>query len=258
MRVWKTALGAGCAGAIVLGGNVGPALAEVETHRINEDLLKPGFPSNTYDPETDTAFYTEDTNATGTVGLSTDFGAPAGFGSSALKLTTADDTGKAQALTGHDLFNESLSAVSHVSYYTYSDSSSEFNQANASLQLQVDTNGLDTAGGFTTLVYEPYNNPADNPVLQDQWQFFNATNGNWWSTRAISCVGGLFTLDPGAGGPPFTTPQTVGLACPGSVILQIGVSIGSNAGANTVATDGLRINITGADDSTWNFEAGPK
>jgi hypothetical protein len=257
MRPWKLCLSAGCVGAVVLGGNVGPALADVEVHKVNEDLLRAGFPPPGHSAE-DTSWFTEDTNSTGTVSLSDEFGAPAGWGTSALKLTTADDTGKAQALTPHDVFNESLLGVNHISYYTYSDSSSEFPQANASIQLQVDTNGLDTSGGFTTLVYEPYNNPADNPVLQDQWQFFNATNGKWWSTRKISCVGGLFEVEPGAGGAPFTTPNAVAVGCPGAVVVQIGVSIGSNAGANIVATDGLRINITGADDASYNFESGPK
>jgi hypothetical protein len=258
MRVWKMCLGAACAGAIVLGGNVGPAMAETEVHRINEDLLKPGFPAPGYDPENDTSFFTQDTNSDGTVTLTDEFGAPSGWGASALKLTTANDVGKAQALTAHDVFNRPLSGVDHVSYYTYSDSSSEFNQANASIQLQIDTNGTSATGGFTTLVYEPYNNPLDNPVLQDQWQFFNATNGNWWSTREISCLGGLFTVSPGGGGPPFTDPAEVALNCPGAVVLQIGVSIGSNSGANVVATDGLRINIQGFDDSSTNFESGPK
>jgi hypothetical protein len=232
-----------------------PAL---ETTVINEDLVKPGFPSNTHDPENDTSWFLEDTNSGGTVALTDEYGAPAGFGDSALKLTTADSTGKAQALTPHDVFNRPLLGVNHVSYDTYSDSSSEFNQANASIQLQVDTNGVDVTGGFTTLVYEPYNNPLDNPVLQDEWQFFNATNGNRWSTRRISCVGGAFVVEPGAGGPPFTRPNAVAVGCPGAVVLQIGVSIGSGSGANVVATDGVRINIVGYDDETWNFESGPK
>jgi hypothetical protein len=258
MRLWKTCVGAGCAGAIVLGGNVGSAMAATEVHRINEDLLKSGFPSPGTDPEEDATVYLEDTNSTGTVTLTDEFGAPTGWGTSALKLTTADNAGKAQALTPHDVFNRPLLGVDHVSYYTYSDSSSEFAQANASIQLQIDTNGLNVDGGFTTLVYEPYNNPLDNPVLKDQWQFFNATNGNWWTTRPISCNLGLFTVAPGAGGPPFTDPAEVASNCPGAVVLQIGVSLGSNAGANVVATDGLRINIQGADDASWNFESGPK
>ncbi len=258
MQGWKKVAGAGCVGAVALGGSVGTASAEVEVHRVNEDLLKSGFPAPGHDPENDDSWFTEDTNSDGTVTLTDEFGAPTGWGTSALKLTTANDVGKARRSrpTTSSTGRSSASTTSATTRTRTARRSST--RSTPPIQLQIDTNGLDTAGGFTTLVYEPYNNPLDNPVLQDQWQLFNATNGNWWSTRAISCNLGLYTLAPGAGGPPFATPNQVALGCPGAVVLQIGVSIGSNSGANVVATDGLRINIQGYDDSSTNFESGPK
>ena len=64
-----------------------------------------------------------------------------------------------------------------------------------------------------------------------------------------------FSVAPGAGGPPFTTPGTVGANCPGATVLEVGVDVGSYNPDYTVAVDGLRLQ-TATDSYTWDF--GPK
>jgi hypothetical protein len=161
------------------------------------------------------------------------------------------------------VYGKALSDVNALDYWTLQSTESEPPSGGVilpALQLQIDTNGLNTAGGFTTLVFEPYQeSPTPTPIVPDTWQFWDATSKQWWSSRAIHCEGGTpdpFDLAAGAGGPPFTTPADVAAACPGAVLLQYGLNIGAggNPGAVTAA-DGLHIGI-GVDSFTYDF--GPK
>ena len=260
----------------VVGLALGPALpaaAATENHRVDNTLLRDGYPPP--DANQDTAFwYREDTRVGGSVTIyrSSDSGAlpgggPPGYGDGALALTTDHRTSaKAQLLTVDDVIGTPLTDVDGLDYWTLQSSDSQPGVTGPivlpSLQLQIDTNGLDTDGGFTTLVFEPYQETPtgpSQPITPDVWQFWDATAKQWWSSRAIHCEGGTpddpFDLAAGAGGPPFTTPAEIAGECPGAVVLGYGVNVGSNNPSAVTATDGLHFSTIN-DDFTWDF--GPK
>jgi len=260
----KMLSGAAFVAALVFGPAI-PAAAASSTVGVGEAQLRDGNPTSA----SDTNWYRESTQSGGAVHIynGSDTGAPStsgptGFGSHALELTTNfQSTSRAQLLTTGHIAGEALSDVNSLSYWTFQDSTSQNAVALPSLQLQVDTNGTSTPGGFTTLVFEPYQETPtgpSQPITPEQWQFWDATGKQWWSTRAIHCEGGTpdpFDLAAGAGGPPFTTPAAVAAACPGAVLLQFGTSLGTGPTNVVTATDGLHIGI-GANDFTWDF--GPK
>jgi hypothetical protein len=273
--------GAAFATALIIGPAL-PALAETSTYQVGEQLLRDGNPEFTADSDEDTLWYRESTRAGGSVDLykGTDAGSeadpgaisasgPPGFGDGALALSTNHQSAsKAQLLSPHRTFNRALADVNSVTYYTYQDAASEPTNPGAkvilpSLQLQIDTNGFSESGGFTTLVFEPYqengSDPPSTPIASETWQQWDATTKKWWSSSAIHCEGGAvdpFDLAAGAGGPPFTTLQEVAANCPDAVIIQFGVNVGAGGQPGAVtATDGLHIGI-GTDSYTWDF--GPK
>ena len=129
-----------------------------------------------------------------------------------------------------------LATVTGLDYWTYNSSTTSPAIADASYQLVIDPDGDPNTANNTTLVYEPYN--QNTTPVQDTWEHWDATNGNWWSSKQITC--GAFSVAPGAGGPPFTTPGTVGANCPGATVLEVGVDVGSYNPDYTVAVDGLR------------------
>jgi hypothetical protein len=255
----------------VVGLALGPALpaaAATNNVGVGEANLRDGNPTTT----DDTNWFRESTGSGGAVDIynGSDAGAPSaggptGFGTHALELTTnSQGTSQAQLLTVGHIFGESLGDVNEVSYYTYQDAASELGSPNValpSLQLQIDTNGLGTSGGFTTLVYEPYQEDPGGPhqpLTTEDWLFWDAFPKRWWSTRDIDCAGGTpdpFHLDGTAGGGAFATLSEVAAGCPDAVLLQFGVNIGSGAPNVITATDGLHIGI-GEDLYTWDF--GPK
>jgi hypothetical protein len=269
-RSWKVFAGALSASAIVLGPAF-PAWAGTFEHQVDGSFLRDGNPPAA--DASDAHWYREDTRVGGAVQVyqSGDPGAlpaPGGdLGDGALALTTDHRTSaKAQLMTLHHVYGTPLADVDGLDYWTLQSSDSQPGVTNPvvlpSLQLQIDTNGVDTAGGFTTLVFEPYQEtPAgpSQPITPDTWQFWDATSKQWWSSRAIHCEGGSpddpFDLAAGAGGPPFTTPATVAGGCPGAVVLGYGVNVGSNNPDAVTATDGLHFSTVN-DDFTWNF--GPK
>jgi hypothetical protein len=115
------------------------------------------------------------------------------------------------------------------------------------------------------LVFEPYwndsatdqdhpSNPSQ-PLTPDTWQPWDATGGNWWSSKNFSCSG--LELTNGAGGPPFYTPAQVATGCPGATVVAIGVNVGSFNPNYIVASDGIHISFLD-DDFTTNFEPGAK
>lgn len=256
MRWWKIALGVGFASALALGPTVA-ATAATNTVRVTESSLRDGYPANP--SSSDNLWYRMDTRVGGGVTLTKDFGAPPGFGDGSLALTTQNtNTAKAQLLTtGNGVRGTALAAVTDLSYWTYQSSTTSPPIADASWQLVVDTDGnLNTTADQTTLVWEAYNgNDTTQPIVPDQWQFWDTTGGQWWSSRAISCNGGAFTLAAGHGGPPFTTPAAVAAGCPGAVVAAIGVNVGSSNPNYTVAVDGVHFE-TLTSSTTWDF--GPK
>jgi hypothetical protein len=186
-----------------------------------------------------------DTRPGGEVRFTDDWGAPPGLGDSSLELRT-DNTTAAKA----DYFTFAhagtpLADVTQLSYWTYQAPVVQPPVAAASYQLQIDVNG-EAAGGFTTLVYEPYWNGT---VLPAQWQQWDVDSGLFWSSRTVA--DGTCALVAGAGGPPLYSLAQVKTLCPNAVVLGIGVNVGTFNPGYTVAVDGVTFN-----DTTYNFEIG--
>lgn len=192
---------------------------------------------------------TDDTRPGGAVNFVVDGSAPSGNG--ALQLTTdATTTAKAQYMHAA---NVPLSSVTELSYYTRQVSSS-FAQGDPSYQLPVCLGGVvgTTCVGFTTLVYEPYENPGlgtpGGVVVPGIWQQWDVDAGQFWSSRTASGGGACTTL-AGGGGPPFYTLAGLQSVCPNAVVVGFGVNIGSNNPSYNVYTDLFNFNGT-----TYDFE----
>lgn len=190
-----------------------------------------------------------DTRPGGAVNFVVDNTAPSGNG--ALQLTTdATTTSKAQYMHAA---NVPLADVTDLSYYTRQISAS-FPQGEPSYQLPVCLGGVTgtTCNGFTTLVYEPYENPGlgtpGGTVIPNVWQKWDVSNGQFWSSRTATGGGACNTV-AGAGGAPFYTLAGLKSVCPNAVVVGFGVNIGSNNPAYNVYTDLFQFN-----DTTYDFE----
>lgn len=186
---------------------------------------------------------TADTRANGHVDYVADADTP--YGDAALSLKTGDATSgtsqdKAQYL--HEA-NVPLSQVTSLSYHTKQVSAS-FVAGLPSYQLLVDVDG--TVGdnqGFTTLVYEPYNNFGNAAVQQNMWQSWDVDAGTFWSSKS---VGGLTA---GGGGAPFYSLSDVLTLNPNARVIGFGVNVGSNNPNWDTRVDGVGFN-----DTTYDFE----
>jgi hypothetical protein len=221
--------------------------------------LRPSFsagPTIVVTPANPHGWSTADTRPGGAVNFVLDGSAPSGIG--ALQLTTdATTTAKAQYL--HDA-NIPLASVNTLSYYTRQVSSPLFPGADPSYQLPVCLGGFTTPTvtnptgcvGFTTFVYEPYENPGlGNPggvVIPNVWQQWNVSGGQFWSSRNAS-DGGTCNVTAGFGGAPFYTLAVLKTTCPSAVVAGFGVNIGSNNPSYDVYTDLFNFNGT-----TYDFE----
>lgn len=187
-------------------------------------------------PNNQMGWSTADTRPGGAVNFVVDKSAPAGKG--ALQLTT-DSTTTAKAQYMHAA-QTPLSAVTSLSYYTKQNSAS-FIGGDPSYQLPVYLDGIDSTG-FTTLVFEPYENGTVTPGA---WQSWDAYSGQWWSSRTATdpntpgC-----SVVAGAGGPPFYTISGLQAACPNAVVIGYGVNVGSNNPSYDVETDLFNFNGT--------------
>ena len=179
---------------------------------------------------------TADTRPGGSVGYVTDATAPAGIG--ALQLTT-DSTNAAKTQYMHAA-DTPLTSVGALSYATKQNSAS-FAQGDPSYQLAVNLTG---SGGFTTLVYEPYWNGT---VTQGSWQTWDVGQGRFWSSKTVTCSNG--TIAAGAGGPPLYTLADVAAACPGAVVVGVGVDVGTYNPSYDVETD-----LVAFAGTTYDFE----
>lgn len=176
---------------------------------------------------------TADTRPGGAVNFVADPTAPGGNG--ALQLTTdATTTAKAQYL--HEA-NTPLSEVTELSYSTKQVSAS-FVGGDPSYQLLVDLNGAATEG-FTTFVFEPYENGVVTPGV---WQTWDVDAGQFWSSRSFS--DGTCTVVAGGGGAPFYTLAGLQASCPDAVVVGFGVNIGSNNPSYNVLADLVDFNGT--------------
>ena len=197
-------------------------------------------------PDHQHGWTTADTRPGGAVTFVADSTAPRGNG--ALQLTTdLTTTAKAQYMHGT---NTPLADVTQLSYWTKQISPSP-PVADPSYQVAVCLLGPPTATncpGFTTLVYEPYQG-GQGAVLPDVWQYWNIdSTGLFWSTRTVTCPGGLVVGTPG--GPSMYTLAQIKTICPNAVVSQFGVNIGSNNPGYVVRTDVLNFNGT-----VYDFES---
>lgn len=190
-------------------------------------------------PQNTQGWSTADTRPGGAVSFVVDATTPAGIG--ALQLTTdLTTTAKAQYLHGE---NVALSSVSDLGYYT-KQVSAPFAGADPAYQVIAFLNGT---SGFTTLVFEPYQNPLQGPVVNNVWQQWDVDAGFFWSTRTVACSNGTILGTPG--GPATYTLAQIQNACPSAVVIGYGVNIGTNNPGYDVETDLFNFNGT-----TYDFE----
>jgi hypothetical protein len=168
---------------------------------------------------------------------------PAGIGS--LELTTPGSSDKVFAFN-YDHVNTPLSTINGMGYSTYRSAGSA--QQVTSLNIEVDPNGPDVAGGFTTLVFEPVYNTTQGAVANDTWQAWDAYNGGqarWWSSNPIP---GLPNRDT------FVSWDTVVANNPDAVILGgYGLNQGSGNAGLVTNVDALSLSTT-TDAVTYDFE----
>jgi hypothetical protein len=185
-------------------------------------------------PTNQQGWSTADTRPGGSVSFVVDATTPAGCG--ALQLTTdATTTSKAQYLHSE---NTPLSGVTELSYYTKQVSGPSF--ADPSYQVIAFLNG--GTAGFTTLVFEPYQNAQLGVIVPNVWQSWDVDSGLFWSTRTVTCSGG--TIVGSAGGPATYTLADVKAICPSAVVAGYGVNIGTNNPLYNVETDLFNFNGT--------------
>lgn len=189
----------------------------------------------------------DDTRPGGTVTFTNAYGGPRAWGPGSLELKTpALDTGAKAGLYNHTMLGHPLKKVYALTYWTYQAVTTPPNppHAAASYQLQIDVNGAAT-GGFTTMVFEPYQNGVVSPGA---WQKWDVKQGLMWSSRTVT-DGPTCALVAGGGGPPFYTLELLKAMCPNAVVVGVGVNVGTNNPGYTVATDAVEFNNT-----TWDFE----
>lgn len=162
-------------------------------------------------------------------------------GSGSLQLTTPTGADKVY-LFNYDHVGEALASVDAIGYSTYRVAGSL--QQDAALNLEVDYNGPDVAGGFTTLVFEPVYNTDQGAVVSGAWQTWDAYNGEnakWWSTKNIP---GVCSFDC------FVSWNEIVAANPDATILGgVGVNQGSGNPALTTNVDAFTFG-----QSTYDFE----
>lgn len=193
---------------------------------------------------------TADTRPGGAVNYVADTTAPGDPHTGALQLTTdATTTSKAQYM---HTANVALSSVTELSYYT-KQNTAPFPGAAASYQLPVCLQGLTApqtaenptgCNGFTTLVYEPYENGT---VVAGTWQQWDVAAGQFWSSKTAGT--GDCSVQAGFGGAPFYTLADLKADCPAAVVAGFGVNIGSNNPSYDVEADLVNFNGT-----VYNFE----
>jgi hypothetical protein len=189
----------------------------------------------------------------GTVSFVLDGNAPAGNG--ALQLTTTASPGsKAQYMHAS---KTRLAKVNKLSYYT-KQVSAPFAGADPAYQLVVCLNGVTSTGckpslppsttsSFSTLVFEPYQNPQQGPVVPKIWQKWNVATGLFWSTRTVQCSNGVIAGTHG--GPATYRLADFKTACPDAVVIAYGVNIGTANPSYVVRVDLFTFNGT-----TYDFE----
>jgi hypothetical protein len=173
---------------------------------------------------------------------------PLGVGS--FELTTTDTTGHQQYLEYSQL-NTLLSAIDEMAYSTYRHSASTGTPTTvAAINLAIFSNATGPNTGFNTLVFEPYLNPAEGPVLSDTWQTWDAYNGGAGVWHATHTAG---TIAAGV-----AEPWSAFLAqLPAATVIGFGPNQGSNNPGIISDVDAMSIG-TAAAETTYNFEPAPE
>jgi len=225
------------AAALIMGGGTGVSLALFGTASADSGSSVIVTPTNTQ------GWSTDDTRPGGAVTYNTDTTAPGTPHAGSLTLTTdATTTSKAQYMHAA---STPLSNVNELSYATKQVSGPVF--ADPSYQLGTCLGGIvnNACVGFTTFVYEPYENGVVTP---GSWQTWDVAAGQVWSSRTYT-DGGTCAVLAGAGGAPFYSLSALKTACPNAVVVSFGVNIGSNNPSYNVQADLVDFNGT-----TYNFE----
>ncbi|HVQ38983.1 MAG TPA: hypothetical protein VMS31_15705 [Pyrinomonadaceae bacterium] len=169
---------------------------------------------------------------------------PSGVGS--FETSTPTGTDKA-TLFNYDHVGTQLADIDKMGYATYQTSAGNPIQL-PSINIEVDYNGPSVAGGFTTLVFEPYYNADQGSIVSNTWQTWDAFKGGnaiWWSSRNIP---GVCAFDC------FVTWNAIVAANPDATILGgFGINQGSGNPALTASTDVLTIGSNG-ECVTYDFE----
>jgi len=192
-------------------------------------------------PQNQQGWSTADTRPGGNVTFVNDSTAPGG---SALSLTTVN-SGAAKAQYQHTA-NDPLANVTELSYSTKQNTAS-FAQGDPSYQLLVNLNGTN---GFTTFVFEPYENTGT--VTNGDWQTWDVDAGQMWSSRTVNTISDTCHTVAGAGGPPFYTLSELKANCPNAVVIGFGVNIGSNNPTYDTEADLVDYNGT-----VYDFQTAP-
>ena len=201
-------------------------------------------------PTNQEGWTTASTGAGGAVNFVADSTAPSGSG--ALQLLT-DLSPAARAQYMHAT-NTPLASVTDLSYWTKQVSGPP--HADPAYQLVVCLNGVNEAGtgcnpslaptpaasSFTTLVFEPYQNPLLGPITPNTWQQWDVDSGLFWSTRTVECSNGIVLGT--SGGPATYTLDAIKTMCPSATVIQFGVNVGTNNPGYNVYTDLFNFNGT--------------
>jgi hypothetical protein len=168
---------------------------------------------------------------------------PLGVGSFEMNTPLATDKG---TLFNYDHVGTRLVDITSLGYSTYRDPASTAPAVQLpSMNIEVDYNGPNVAGGYTSLVFEPVYNPTEGAIQSGVWQTWSGIPGIWWSTRPIN----------GCATPPcYQSWSGIVAANPDATILGgFGVNQGSGSGGLIAATDALTIAAAGS-RWTYNFE----
>jgi hypothetical protein len=168
--------------------------------------------------------------------------------SGALQLVT-DSTTTSKASYLHTA-NTQLSNVTTLSYSTRQLAASS-PTGDPSYQLVTCLGGTANSicTGFTTLVYEPYQQTNAATVTAGDWQTWsNVADGQFWSSRTYTDNANC-SVTAGAGGAPFYTLSDLQTNCPNAIVVSFGVNVGSNNPSYVTEVDGVVFN-----DFTYDFQ----
>lgn len=169
---------------------------------------------------------------------------PEGIGS--LRLSTPAGTDKV-FLFNYDYVGKRLADLDRLAYSTWRTSGGSPNQVPA-LNIEVDFNGPNVSGGFTTLVFEPVYNTDQAAIADGMWQrwdAYNGGNGRWWSTKDIP---GLCAFTCYA-----TWSEIVAANADATLLGGLGFNQGSGNPALDANVDALTVGFSGS-RTVYDFE----